>query len=452
MPRDHAQLIGGLGALLRERGLTGEIRDLRQLSGGASRETWSFELSTSGGSRPFILQRLRAGTGGGGPGMVGEAALIDAASALGVPVPQVVAADAGPATGAPCMVMDRLTGETIARKLLRDDAWAKARSVLVGQAGRALAAIHRIDTGVAPSLRPADQLDEMRSLLFGLDQPLPAFELALRWLEGHRPDSPRSSVVHGDFRLGNLLIDEDGLRGVLDWELAHVGDPIEDLGWYCVRAWRFGSPLPAGGMGTREELIDAYEAAGGYPVDPESLRWWELLGTLKWGLICTVQAQVHLGGSTRSVELATIGRRVCENEWDVLVLLPGSNLPEPRSVANDVGAALYGRPTAQELVEAVREWVGHDVREATEGRVAFHARVAANALAMVERELALAPLHRAESELALTELGCADDGELAQRIRSGTFDHRAAEVRLSVARMVRAKLEVANPRWLEPDR
>jgi len=452
VPRDSPQLIDGLTALLRDHGVVGEVRDLRQLSGGASRETWSLDLATAEGSRPLIVQRLRAGTSGGGPGMLGEAALIEAAGALGVPVAQVVAVDAGAATGAPCMVMDRLAGETIARKLLRDDTWAHARTVLVAQAGRALAAIHTIDAGAAPSLRFADQLEEMRDLLFGFDQPLPAFELGVRWLERHRPATPRTTVVHGDFRLGNLIVDEDGLRGVLDWELAHLGDPIEDLGWYCVRAWRFGSRLPAGGMGTREELIKAYESAGGPTVDPEVLRWWELLGTLKWGLICVLQAQVHLGGAARSVELAAIGRRVCENEWDVLALLPGGDLPHAEDGLVEPSQQLYGRPSARELVEAVREWVERDVRDATEGRVAFHARVAVNALAMVERELALAPGHTAAHEERLRTLGCLDDAQLAARIRSGALDDRAEEVRLLVAGSVRAKLEVANPRWLEPDR
>lgn len=451
MPRDDLELIDGLTALLRDHGLDGEVRDLRRLSGGASRETWSLDLATAVASRPLIVQRLRSGTSGGGPGMLGEAALIEAAGALGVPVARVVAADAGEAIGAPCMVMDRLTGETIARKLLRDDEWAHARSVLVAQAGQALAAIHTIDPDAAPSLRPADQLDEMRTLLSGFDQPLPAFELGIRWLERHRPRSPRASVVHGDFRLGNLMVDASGLRGVLDWELAHLGDPIEDLGWYCVRAWRFGSRLPAGGMGTREELIQAYEAAGGQTVDPGALRWWELLGTLKWGLICVLQAHVHLGGAARSVELATIGRRVCENEWDVLALLPGADLPETGISTGGRVEQLYGRPTAQELVEAVREWLERDVRDATEGRVAFHARVAVNALAMVERELALASQHAAEHAERLRRLGCADDAQLAAQIRSGSLDDRAEEVRLLVAGSVRAKLEVANPRWLVPD-
>jgi aminoglycoside phosphotransferase (APT) family kinase protein len=368
-----------------------------------------------------------------------------------VPVPTLVADDDGTELGGASIVMDHLDGETIARKLLRDDEWAAARGVLTEQAGAALAAIHAIPLEDAPPLRGGDQLEEMRSLLDALGSPLPAMELGLRWLEEHRPDSPRRTVVHGDFRLGNLMVGPEGLAGVLDWELAHLGDPIEDLGWYCVRAWRFGSPLPAGGMGTRERLLAAYEAAGGGAVDPEALRWWELLGTLKWGLICIVQSQVHLGGASRSVELATIGRRVCENEWDVLGLLPGPPLPTEGASPTDPDADLYGRPTALELVEAVREWIDGDVRESTEGRVAFHARVAVNALHMVERELALAPAHLAAHAAGLARLGCADEADLARRIRDGSLTVSPDEVRDVVARSVRSKLEVANPRWLEAD-
>ena len=210
-------------------------------------------------------------------------------------------------------------------------------------------------------------------------------------------------------------------------------------------------PSPPGAPGRGEQLLAAYEAAGGLAIDPESLRWWEVLGTLKWGLICVLQAQGHLSGASRSVELATIGRRVCENEWDLLALLPGDPLVEAPTPTPGPGSELYGRPTAAELVEAVREWIDDDVRAATEGRVAFHARVAVNALRMVERELALAPGHTTQHSAGLAELGCADDAELAAKIRSGQLDADAHHVREVVARSVRNKLEVSNPSWLEPD-
>lgn len=446
-----AELAKGIEALLAERGRTGQVEGLERLSGGASRETYSFDHVGADGRRPFVLQRVRKGTLSNGPGIQGEAALMRLAADQGVPVPTVVADDDGAHVGGPAMVAERLTGETIARKLLRDDEWAEARRRLTGQAGAAMAAIHRIPLDDAPPLRDVDQLEEMQALASTAGPPFPAFELALRWLAANRPAPGSHTVVHGDFRLGNLLVDADGLRGVLDWEIAHVGDPLEDLGWYCARAWRFGSPLPAGGTGTREELVAAYEAAGGRAVAPEALRWWELLASLRWGLICWAQASVHLGGVVRSMELATIGRRVAENEWDVLGLLPGGPLPTEGTAPAEDDRELYGQPTARELVEAVREWVEADVREATEGRVAFHTRVAANALRMVERELVLGPAQRAAHADGLASLGCGSDQELAERIRSGALDTRAEEVRLVLARMVRAKLEVANPRWLQPD-
>lgn len=439
-----------LGALLASHGFVGEVQNLRRLSGGASRETWAFDL-VADTARPLILQQVRASGTGSGPGMEAEAALMRAAGENGVPTPEVLLFDSGEALGSPCVVVGHLPGETIARKLLRDDEWATARSRLVGQAGAALARIHEIDPAVAPALREDDPLDQIRALLDGYDEPFPAFELAYRWLAANRPPSPRRTVVHGDFRLGNLMVDHEGLAGVLDWEISKIGDPIEDLGWYCVRAWRFGSALPAGGMGTRDELLDAYEAAGGGRVDPEVLQWWEMYGTLRWGLICVMQAQVHLAGLSRSMELAAIGRRVCENEWDVLGLLPGGELPGPEATPDPPGPELYGRPTAAELVEAIREWIETDVRDSTEGRVSFHTRVAANALNTLERELALAPTHLPAHRARLAALGYDSDEALAAAIRSGELDDRADEVRQAVGASVRAKLEVANPRWLQPD-
>lgn len=448
--RQH-DLAEQLGALLADHGLHGSIDKLRRLSGGASRETWSCDLVAEVGARPLIVQRLRPGTVSGGPGVDGEAALLREAAALGVPAPGVVAVDGGSALGAPSLVMDRLDGETIPRKLLRDDEFAGARSVLVGQVGAALATIHRIDPARVPSLRDDDQLASMEQLLHGFDEPMPAFELALRWLAAHRPPRHDGRVVHGDFRLGNLLVDAAGLVGVLDWELAHLGDPAEDLGWYCVRAWRFGSPLPAGGTGTRAALLEAYQAAGGVEISDASLRWWELLGTVKWGLICVLQSRVHLSGAVRSVELATIGRRVCENEWDVLGLLPGPALEPPSQHEVIVEDQPYGRPSAAELVEAVREWVAADVRAADDHRLAFHARVSENALGMVERELALRPVHAGRWAAALASLGCANEAQLAREIRDGGWDDRVLDVRNALAVIVGARLEVANPAWLAPD-
>jgi aminoglycoside phosphotransferase (APT) family kinase protein len=213
-------------------------------------------------------------------------------------------------------------GETIPRRILRDPALADVRPRLAGQCGEVLAAIHRIPVARVPQLEQADQLEAWQAVLDSIGEPHPALEFALRWLTRNRPPAHRSVVVHGDFRNGNLVVGADGLVAVLDWELAHLGDPLEDLGWLCVKSWRFGSALRVGGFGTVDDLVEAYEEASGRSVDRAALAWWETLGTLKWGIMCIMQAATHLSGAVRSVELAAIGRRVCEVEHDLLLLLP----------------------------------------------------------------------------------------------------------------------------------
>jgi aminoglycoside phosphotransferase (APT) family kinase protein len=295
-----------------------EVTGLVRLSGGASRETWRF----SADGRPLILQRQR---GGDIRDMGIEADVVRAAGAAGMPVPTLIAAGQGADSplGGSFMVLTAVEGETIARKILRDTEFAGARPVLAAQLGRALAQLHAVPTDVVPRLVVADQLQQYRQQLDVLGEPHPTFELAFRWLEQHRPAPAALAVVHGDFRLGNVIVGPDGLRAVIDWELAHLGDPMEDLGWLCVKAWRFGSHLPVAGVGEYEQLFAAYEEAGGAPVDRAAAHWWEVLGTLKWGIMCIGQANAHLSGLARSHELAAIGRRVCENEHDLFLALEG---------------------------------------------------------------------------------------------------------------------------------
>ncbi|MET1042148.1 MAG: phosphotransferase family protein, partial [Acidimicrobiales bacterium] len=211
------------------------MADLQRLSGGASRETWAFALDGA----ELILQRERPGGIRTGGGMAAEAGLIRAAAAEGVPVADVVATGdgEGDGLGGPWVVARRVDGETIPRRILRDDDFAVARAALTAQCGAALAAIHRVDPERITGLEETDQLRQFRDLVDVLEQPHPAFELGFRWLEANRPPPSGRSVVHGDFRHGNLIVGPEGLRAVLDWELAHLGDPLEDLGWLCVRAW-----------------------------------------------------------------------------------------------------------------------------------------------------------------------------------------------------------------------
>jgi aminoglycoside phosphotransferase (APT) family kinase protein len=420
------------------------IDGLDRLSGGASRETWRFDAVHADGRRdPLVLRRDPPGR----PGSLDvEARAIAAAFAAGLPVPEVLA---GPDT-AGGLVMRRIEGETIARRILRDGEYAPARGVLAEQCGRFLAGLHALDldaAGLADLARP-DPLKLCRANLELVGEASPTFELAFRWLDANRPAPPdREVVVHGDFRLGNLIVGPEGLRAVLDWELVHAGDPVEDLGWLCVKAWRFGAELPVGGFGTREQLLDAYRAAGGAAVDPATLRWWEVLNTLKWGVGCMGQAAAHLGGAARSVELAAIGRRVCEQEWDLLLLLaPDVAVRRDQPDASPTGD-LHGRPTLDELLEAVAEFLRDDVMPGTAGRLSFHARVAANVVDTARREIALGPAQAARRAGELAGLGVESEAELAAAVRRGDLDDRHDELVEVLASGVVAKLAVANPRY-----
>ncbi len=397
------------------------VEGLARLTGGASRETWAFDAVSAGGSRTeLILRRDPPGRPSEPGAMSREARAIARARAAGLAVPEVLAwTDEPDRWGAAGLVMRRVPGENIARRILRDDAYRLARNVLAGQLGAFAAGLHAIEPpGDFPH---PDPVADLRSTLAGLGGYSPVFELALSALEADPPPARGPVTVHGDLRLGNLIIGHDSLRAVIDWELVHAGNPAEDLGWLCVKAWRFGAAAPAAGVGTREELLAAYRAAGGADIDPAELLWWELLGTLRWGVICMTQADAHLSGAHRSVELAAIGRRVCEQEWDLLLLLApddaaaaAARRPRPDGAPRPAPAP-HGRPTASELLDAVRQFLTEQVMPATAGHLAFHARVAANVLGIVARELELGPLP--------PQAGLADN--------------------------VAARLAVANPRYFE---
>jgi aminoglycoside phosphotransferase (APT) family kinase protein len=195
--------------------------------------------------------------------------------------------------------------------------------------GEALARIHSIDTADLDDVLPDPgddpalaQIAEWERELDELGEPLPAVELGLRWLRAHAPEPAQPRLVHGDFRLGNFIVDTNGLAAVIDWELAHLGDPAEDIGWLCIRSWRFGNDdRPVAGLGELDDFLASYEAAGGGPIEHDRVRYWEAFGNVKWAVICARQAHDHLTGVRRSHELASLGRRICEPEWDLLRLV-----------------------------------------------------------------------------------------------------------------------------------
>jgi aminoglycoside phosphotransferase (APT) family kinase protein len=308
-------------------GATGVAHAVR-LSGGASQETWSFDIVHPGGNIGAILRRAPAGYGAAptrAAGLKAEAVLMQLAHDAGVPSPRVLHVLEPRDELGNGFVMSRVEGETIPRKILRDDQFTAARPKLAHQLGGVLAAIHGLPLPQLPQLRgmtAAKEITELERDYRSLNWPRPVFELALRWLRDHDPGpSAEETLVHGDFRHGNLIIGPDGLRAVLDWELAHTGDPMEDLGWICVNSWRFGEiDKPVGGFGSREELFAGYEAAG-RRVDPDRVMFWEVMGTLRWGVMCCGMMQRFRAGPDHSMERAMIGRRSSETEIDLLRLL-----------------------------------------------------------------------------------------------------------------------------------
>ena len=312
-----------------------EIDGPRPLLGGASRELWAFDVLVEAERHPLVLRRDPPGVEDP-DARAREAQALAAAGRHGVPVPALlwVHDDGG-------MVMQRLDGEAIARRILREERFATARSRLVDEVARAAAAAHAVpldevpllagaaSEGPSPLAPPADPspaaaLAALEGQLDQIGEPHPALELGLRWLRAHLPEPVEPALVHGDLRLSNLMVDESGLVGLLDWELCHLGDPVEDLGWMCIRSWRFGNDhRPALGCGTRDELLAAYAAAGGREVTRDELRFWEAFGNVRWGIICLVQAGLasDVIGARRSLEHAAIGRRTCEPEWDLLAMI-----------------------------------------------------------------------------------------------------------------------------------
>src|SRR5258707_6598644 len=308
------------------------IEGLSRESGGASRQTWSFDALVDGRRHELILRRDPPSNDKGerersaALDRATEFRVLRAAWQAGVRAPEVLFELTTEDGLGEAYVMRRIGGTAIARKLLRDSPYARARQKIAGQLGEILARIHAVDVRTLPPLahrEAADHIDSLRGLLDTLGQPQPVFELALSWLDRRKPKPAAAPVlVHGDYRTGNYLADETGVTAILDWEGAHLGDPTEDLGWVCVKSWRFGAvDKPAGGFGSREELWTAYERAGGGEVDPARAHWWEVFGTVRWGIICHTQAWKHLSGSLKSMQMASIGRRAVETEVDLLQLL-----------------------------------------------------------------------------------------------------------------------------------
>lgn len=448
---DPSALTAALGAVLDVD--PGSIENLRRLTGGASRETWSFTAQ----GRSLILQRERPGTPRAGR-MAIEGGLIEAADAAGVPVPTVVERGTeDSALEAGFLITEFIDAETIARKIQRDGRFASARETFARDCGRALARIHAMDA-TAHDLADQDPLQAVVDMYAQVGVKVPTFDLALAWLTDTRPgaDTP-AGLVHGDFRLGNLMVDDEGLKAVIDWELAHVGDPVEDLGWLCTRAWRFGGHGEVGGIGEVDDLVAAYEAESGRSVDRTHLRWHEVLGSLRWGIMCIIQARAHLDGYARSVELAAIGRRVVENEYDLLLLIAPdavdaatAALDGAATPAETAAPALW--PPADEMLLAAEEFAA-GLRESVGGAVGFTGRVVENVMAMMRRELAHGPAAQARTTARRRDMNqrstvdWTSDDALADALSQRHIEPIDPDVLSVLAEWSLDRLRIVNPRY-----
>lgn len=449
------------------------LADAERLSGGASMETYRLRCRRASDPQATFDICLRRGPDGEDregdnvTGVAAEAQCMTAARTAGVPEPEllyVLRPSDGVGAG---FLMEWLDGVTLGARIARLPELENARSKLAFQCGQQMARIHRIDVeaaGLASVLRhfdPADYLTETWDRCKEMPTPQPMIDFAARWLSEQL--SGRGSVeltlVHNDFRNGNIMVDTDaGLIAVLDWETAHIGDPMRDLGWMCTNSWRFGQRhLPVGGFGHYEDLFAGYEDVAGTPVDRDRVQYWEVFGSFWWAVGCLGMADRYRMGSDATVERPGIGRRSSECQLDcVNLIIPGPvdflpavhglGLLEPDFGRHPSGPSALGgshtsaeahtaagdMPRVDELLESVRDFLHGEVRQATEGRTNFLALVAGNSIDIVLRERLIGPqLHRYELERLAALVGDSalaagsgrsGDAALAERVTAGRWE------------------------------
>ncbi len=411
-----------------------------RLSGGASQETYRVVIRTDAGDKRLAMRRAPGGHSplptSGQPGLATEALLMRAARAAGVPEPEVLwVLEPGDGLG-DGFIMEWLEGEALGAKLVRDPAFDAVRPRLAEQCGEILARIHAIDldaTGLRSRLAhtaPENYVQQTWQRYQALGTPQPMIDFSARWLLDHLPASYDEALVHNDFRNGNMMVSpQSGVVAVLDWEVAHIGDPMRDLGWICTNSWRFGrSDLPVGGFGSYADLFRGYEKVSGKRVDPERVKFWEVFGSFWWSVGCLGMAEHYRTGPDKTVERPAIGRRSSECQVDCVNLL----IPGPvELLAPDLQVSTVDMPRLDELVTSVRDYLRNDVMAATKGRTQFLARVASNSLDIALRELAVGAQHRARQVERLRAMLGESGGleslrrSLVQKLRAGriALDH-----------------------------
>lgn len=404
---------------------------MNRLSGGANMESWRF----SAGPEDLILRRAPSAEIMAGRPLDhrGEVRVITAARSAGVTAPEVLVeleAKDGIGSG---FVMRALPGSPDPEEILA----SADPEALIKDIARELAAVHRIDAAALdlPLLDARQGVAELTARFGQYGGNRPILALAARWLADNVPENLPRTVVHGDFRLGNLLVDHGRLTGVLDWELAHLGDPLEDLAFGCMTVWRFSRPdRPGYGLTSIERLVQTYEAAGGAWFDPVRFRFWTIYRTLWWALGCLQMGEYWRTGHDRSLERVVVARRTAEQELDLLMLLepeaPEAERQRPLPLVPAAAAPAHGEPSGPEILTAVSEWLNSAVKPLLDGRERFNLAVARNALGIVSRQISSRPdPHDAAlaADILAGRITLASPGLLA-RLRRMALDTLAADM------------------------
>ncbi len=321
----HAELVKSreemVARVLRAHGgEAGELMAMELAAGGNSRETWIAELQQGDTRRKLVFRcdpdhwiRPRE--------MRREINGLRLAERAGVVAPRVLFSSEEVDIGRPFVVTEFVAGSAIARRVVRDVEFAEARHYFARHCGAILARLHGA-AALADGWESIDPIADLEAHLVNSDYPSPTLNGALNWLERTRPAAPATLCpVHRDFRLGNLMMTPAGIAAVLDWETCHLSDPAEDLAWLCSRAWRYGSDLAVGGLGTVDDLLTSYREHGGASVEPERLHWWSVYAVTRWGMASNARQRAASAGD--AMEQGGIARQVCRQEYNVLLELRG---------------------------------------------------------------------------------------------------------------------------------
>lgn len=424
------------------------VRQAKRLSGGAIQENWWLQLQPAGAGVLDVVFRCDAASGvAESRSRAQEFALLQVAHEAGVTVPEPLWLG-DDSLGRDFFIMRKAAGVAAGYRVVKDPALGGDRELLAERIGREMARLHRIRSDARLDFLPAlagtpaaDGLAQCRRFLAQHGQPHPALTWALRWLESHQPAMQSVVLTHRDLRTGNYLVDGQGLTAILDWEFAAWSDPMEDLGWFCARCWRFGQDArEAGGIGSRAALYRGYEAESGRAVDADAVFFWEVYAHLRWAIIALQQGERHVSGGERSLELALTAHIVPELELELLRLTGVA--PASDSVSAPV---LPLQPDSADLLATVRQVLLDELLPLLPEGATYTARMMANALAIARRDVVahqdVAALARCLADWqvfsAAIEAGCCDgDQPAAISGRARLWQDALARVRLSAPRAV----------------